>query len=477
VLGRIDLAELTSRVAERSASIESGARHAGAGRAHARSQRTAGGAAVHLAHRAGELPRRGRHRARRAQRRAGRADTTRVGLRDGTLVAPIAGIVAKRHVVPGEKLAMEQQVLTIVDLARLELAGSVGTHEVARLAAGMPVQVQVEGVDQPVAGRMARIAPAAEPGTRSIGVTIELANPKETLRAGQYAVARWTLADDTRAPDAAAAAVGNTAGQDHVWVIENGQLARRAVTLGRRDERERPGRGAAAACKPASQVLAARFDNLREGAKASVVASKAAARGLGRGVDAGACAEVRGPAMWMTRVSINNPVFATMVMVALCVLGLFSLQQAGRGADARHQLPRRLDGGAVPRRQRPRRWSARSIKPLEEAVNSVAGVKRITSRSAAKGRGQMSIEFGSTPTWAAPCRRCATASRPCRPAFRGRQGAAPSRAGTTTTASRWSTPALLSKTRSARELSILGEQLVGKRLQRVEGVARVRSAA
>jgi hypothetical protein len=48
-----------------------------------------------------------------------------------------------------------------------------------------------------VAGRIARIAPAAEPGTRSIGVTIELANPKETLRAGQYALARATLADDS----------------------------------------------------------------------------------------------------------------------------------------------------------------------------------------------------------------------------------------------------------------------------------------
>jgi membrane fusion protein (multidrug efflux system) len=83
-------------------------------------------------------------------------------------------------------------VLTIVDLARLELAGSVGTHEVARLAPGMPVQVQVEGVDSRVTGQLARIAPAAEPGTRSIGVTIALANPKERLRAGQYALARWS---------------------------------------------------------------------------------------------------------------------------------------------------------------------------------------------------------------------------------------------------------------------------------------------
>ena len=33
--------------------------------------------------------------------------------------------------------------------------------------------------------------------------------------------------------------------------------------------------------------------------------------------------------MWITRVSINNPVFATMVMVALCVLGIFSYSKLG----------------------------------------------------------------------------------------------------------------------------------------------------
>jgi hypothetical protein len=60
-----------------------------------------------------------------------------------------------------------------------------------------------------------------------------------------------------------------------VWVIENGSLARRAVTVGRRDERE--GRvEVLQGVTPAAQVLAARFDNLREGAKASVVAVKSA---------------------------------------------------------------------------------------------------------------------------------------------------------------------------------------------------------
>jgi RND family efflux transporter MFP subunit len=272
-LGRIDLSEQTSRLAERNASVESArATLVQAERTHASNERLA--AQQFISPIALENSKAAVDTARAAVNAAlAAADTTRIGLRDSALVSPISGIVARRHVVPGEKLAMEQQVLTIVDLARLELAGAVGTHEVSRLAPGMLVQVQVEGVSQPVAGRLARIAPAAEPGTRSIGVTIELANPKETLRAGQYAVALVDLADDTQRLTLPLSAVGNTSGQDHVWIIEGGQLARRAVKLGRRDERE--GRVEVIdGVLPASQVLAARFDNLREGAKAAVVASK-----------------------------------------------------------------------------------------------------------------------------------------------------------------------------------------------------------
>jgi membrane fusion protein (multidrug efflux system) len=273
MLGRIDLAELSGRVAERGAQLESArTAMAQAERTHASNERLA--AQQFISTIALDNSRAAVETAR-AQLGAAQAslDTTRVSLRDASLVAPISGIVAKRFVVAGEKLAPEQQVLSIVDLQRLELAGNVGTHEVGRLAPGMAVTVQVEGVAEPVAGRIARIAPAAEPGTRSIGVTIELQNPKETLRAGQYALARAVLADDTDRLTVPATAVGNTGGQDHVWVIESGVLARRAVTLGRRDERQSRVE-VLQGLQPGSQVLAARFDNLREGAKALVVAAK-----------------------------------------------------------------------------------------------------------------------------------------------------------------------------------------------------------
>jgi membrane fusion protein (multidrug efflux system) len=150
VLGRIELADLSSRMAERKRRHRFGPRRAGAGRAQPRQQRAAGRAAVHLAAGTRAVARGAGYRACQPHAAQAALETTRVALRDGTLLAPISGIVAKRHVLPGEKLSMEQQVLTIVDLARLELAGSVGTHEVARIQPGMAVQVQVEGVDQPV---------------------------------------------------------------------------------------------------------------------------------------------------------------------------------------------------------------------------------------------------------------------------------------------------------------------------------------
>ena len=276
VLGQIDLADVNSRVAERNANVAAArATLAQAERTQAQNERLA---AQQFISPAALDASRATLETTRAQLNAAiaSADMARVSLRDATLVAPIAGIVAKRHVLPGEKVSPEQEVLTIVDLSRLELAGSVGTHEVSRLAPGLAVAVQVEGLDQTVSGRIARIAPAAAAGTRAIGVTIELPNAQERLRAGQYAVALAELADPAQRLTVPATAVGTTSGQDHVWVIENGVLARRAITVGRRDERE--GRvEVLQGLTPASQVLAARFENLREGAKASVVAQKAAA--------------------------------------------------------------------------------------------------------------------------------------------------------------------------------------------------------
>ncbi len=95
--------------------------------------------------------------------------------------------------------------------------------------------------------------------------------------------------------------------------------------------------------------------------------------------------------MWMTRVAIANPVFATMVMVALTVLGLFSYQRLRLEAmpDVRPPLVSiRVDyPGASPEQV-----ENDVAKPIENAVNTVAGIKRLLSASY-EGYGFTWIEF------------------------------------------------------------------------------------
>jgi len=274
-LGQVDLEELRYRIAERGASVE--AMRAQMDQAERSYKANEGLAAKNFIAQTALDNSRAAYESARANWNAAKAqlDTSQVTMRQAALVAPINGVVAKRHALPGEKLAAEQQILTIVDLAKLELAGLVGTHEVSRLQPGMAVQVNVEGFDQPVEARIARIAPSAEPGTRSIGVTLVLDNPKELYRAGQYAVAKVVLPDDTKRLTVPMAAISRNSGQEQVWMIENGTLVRRIVTTGRSDVRE--GRVEVLnGLKPEAQVLAARFDNLREGDKATIVAAKSA---------------------------------------------------------------------------------------------------------------------------------------------------------------------------------------------------------
>ena len=275
LLGQIEMADLGSRVAERSALVDAAqSALSQAERAHAQNERLAAqsfisGSALDTSRAAVQ--------AAKAQVDAAQASlaTTRSAARDASVVAPIAGIVAKRQALPGEVVSAEQTLFTLVDLAKLEVAGTVGTHEVSRLSVGMPVAVRIEGHPVPVQGRLVRIAPAAEPGTRAIGVTVGLDNPKELFRAGQYATATVTLADAAPRWVVPVSAVGSTSGQNHVWTLHDGRLQRRAVTLGRRDEAS--GRVEVLEGLPTgARILAARFDNLREGAPATVVAQRAA---------------------------------------------------------------------------------------------------------------------------------------------------------------------------------------------------------
>ena len=95
--------------------------------------------------------------------------------------------------------------------------------------------------------------------------------------------------------------------------------------------------------------------------------------------------------MWFTQVSLKNPVFATMVMLAIVVLGLFSYQRMQVDQFPNIDLPVVVITTEYPGAS-PEIVESEVTKKVEEGVNSIAGVSALTSRSY-EGQSVVVIEF------------------------------------------------------------------------------------
>ncbi|MDO9252953.1 MAG: efflux RND transporter permease subunit [Hydrogenophaga sp.] len=95
--------------------------------------------------------------------------------------------------------------------------------------------------------------------------------------------------------------------------------------------------------------------------------------------------------MWFTQISLRNPVFATMVMVAFVVLGLFSFQRLKVDQFPNIDFPVVVITTEYPGAS-PGIVESEVTKKVEEAVNAIAGVNTLTSRSY-EGQSVVIIEF------------------------------------------------------------------------------------
>lgn len=195
-----------------------------------------------------------------------------IQLDDAVVRAPIGGRVAHRYVQPGEKVSADAQLLGLVDLGQLEVQAQAAVSDVARVPLGSPAELRIEGLEgQTLRGRVERINPSADPGSRTIDLYVSFANERELVRTGMFASVRLHVASERDALTLPASAVQPDAGQSVVWAVQDGHLVRRVVSLGRRDESAQRveilgGTGAG------DQVLATRFDHLKDGGPARILA-------------------------------------------------------------------------------------------------------------------------------------------------------------------------------------------------------------
>ena len=202
-------------------------------------------------------------------------DMARIALADTTLKAPLSGVVSKRFVQAGEKLAPDMSVMSIVNLSQLTLEAQVPASEIPRIHVGQDVQFHVDGFDQRnFSGKVARINPTTEVGSRAMLVYISVNNADGALRGGMFAKGQITTAKTAARPLLPIAALRKDGNQDVVYRVENGTIAAQPVKLGLRNDDEALVE-VVDGLAPGSIVLAAPLDGVKPGSKVKLLAKPA----------------------------------------------------------------------------------------------------------------------------------------------------------------------------------------------------------
>ena len=176
--------------------------------------------------------------------------------------------------------------------------------------------------------------------------------------------------------------------------------------------------------------------------------------------------------MWFTRISLKNPVLATMVMFAFVVLGLFSYQRLKIDQFPNIDFPVVVVTTEYPGAS-PEIVESEVSKKIEESVNSIAGINALTSRSY-EGMSVVVIEFQlhiDGRKGADDVREKVASVRPSL-----REGVKEPRVLRFDTSSRpiWSVAVLPGSSGwSAVELTSWSDQVLKKRLENVRGVGAV----
>jgi membrane fusion protein, multidrug efflux system len=151
-------------------------------------------------------------------------------LSDAEVKAPFDGVVGERIANQGESLPIDGKILALLDTSHVEVAAQMPAADVVRLKVDQPVTVTLEGFgDREFQGRITRISPTAQPGSRSIPVYVEITDRHDALRGGLFAMGSVVVAEKGHALAVPAAAMRKDDQGDYVLAVENGVLIRKPI--------------------------------------------------------------------------------------------------------------------------------------------------------------------------------------------------------------------------------------------------------
>lgn len=152
------------------------------------------------------------------------------------LTTPLAGVVARVNVQPGQAVDLNTVVAEVVDPARLVATVNFPVAEAALLKAGQAVELQAERDTNPLAqGKVLYVSPQVDPKTGTVMVRASVP-PDAGLRAGQ--LVRVRIVTEDRAGQLAVpreAVYTDHEGQSTLSIVEGAVAKQKVVKVGLRD--------------------------------------------------------------------------------------------------------------------------------------------------------------------------------------------------------------------------------------------------
>ncbi|HEY8709854.1 MAG TPA: efflux RND transporter periplasmic adaptor subunit, partial [Burkholderiaceae bacterium] len=133
---------------------------------------------------------------------------------------------------PGERVPIDSRLLDVVDLSKMEMETGVPAGDIVNVSLGQEVVTRIEGVAAPVVGKVVRINPSTQSGSRSVLIYVQIENPDARLKAGMFGEAQLTLQKKSGVLTVPQSAVQTSNGKATIYAIENGILTQRPVKLG-----------------------------------------------------------------------------------------------------------------------------------------------------------------------------------------------------------------------------------------------------
>lgn len=194
-------------------------------------------------------------------------------LADAQVLAPFDGVVGERIANQGESLPIDGKILALLDTSHVEIAAQMPAADVVRLRVDQSAAVTLEGFgDRVFNGRITRISPTTQPGSRSIPVYVEISDRHEALRGGLFATGTVNVQEKSHALAVPASAMRKDDQGDFVLAIENGVLVRKPVgavrTWSRGELVEVKG------LESGMQIVSAPLPGLRAGQRVRVIETK-----------------------------------------------------------------------------------------------------------------------------------------------------------------------------------------------------------